>query len=142
MTGPSPWRLPSPRWGPDIGHSIWVHDRACWLNNSSPRSSTTILRGRETSSNTVAGTPSRKTVRPRHEPDARRCARVARRVDNHRVRGPYGKRHRTAAVRGRRSAARPPDHHRGGEVCVLTYSVALNSNRLGVPDGFPVIAPV
>src|SRR2546428_10009098 len=64
MTGPSPWRLPSPRWGPDIGHSIWVHDRSCWLNNSSPRSLTTILRGRETSSNTVAGKPSRKTVRP------------------------------------------------------------------------------
>src|SRR5438093_6974531 len=37
MTGPSPWRLSSPRRGPDIGHSIWVHDRACWLNNSSPR---------------------------------------------------------------------------------------------------------
>src|SRR5207244_3376649 len=26
-----------PTRGPDIGHSIWVHDRACWLNNSSPR---------------------------------------------------------------------------------------------------------
>src|SRR5437016_2281765 len=38
MAGPSPWRLPSPQRGPDIGHSIWVHNRACWLNNSSPRS--------------------------------------------------------------------------------------------------------
>src|SRR5439155_9341691 len=27
-----------PTRGHDIGHSIWVHDRACWLNNSSPRS--------------------------------------------------------------------------------------------------------
>src|SRR5439155_16749487 len=26
-----------PSRGPDIGHSIWVHNRACWLNNSSPR---------------------------------------------------------------------------------------------------------
>ena len=24
----------------------------------------------------------------------------------------------------------------------LTYNVDLNSNRLGVPDGFPVMAPV
>jgi hypothetical protein len=26
-----------PTRGHDIGHSIWVHYRACWLNNSSPR---------------------------------------------------------------------------------------------------------
>src|SRR6266571_1314705 len=53
MAGPSPWRLPSPQRGPDIGHSIWVHDRACWLNNSSPRSLSTILRGPDTSSSCV-----------------------------------------------------------------------------------------
>src|SRR6266566_10130722 len=33
MTGPSPQRLSSPRRGHDIGYSIWVHFRACWLNN-------------------------------------------------------------------------------------------------------------
>ena len=27
-----------PTRGHDIGHSIWVHYRACWLNNFSPRS--------------------------------------------------------------------------------------------------------
>src|SRR3989442_4702789 len=120
MTGPSPWRLPSPRWGPDIGHSIWVHDRACWLNNSSPRSSTTILRGRETSSRGVTENRHVKTVGACDEPDAGGCDRAARAVADSRVRGPYGQRPRTSAVRGRRGAVRPPDYRGRAEVRFLT----------------------
>src|SRR5467141_807691 len=119
MAGPSPWRLPSPQRGPDIGHSIWVHNRACWLNNSSPRSfdyNTTwtrnVKQGRTTG-------PSSKTVEACHEPDTGGSDRIAGAVARYRVRGPCGKRPRTAAVRGRRGAVRPPDHRGRAAVRVL-----------------------
>src|SRR5207302_11313031 len=63
--------------------------------------------------------PSSKTVRPCHEPDTGGSDRIAGAVARHCVRGPYRDRPRTAAVRGRRGAVRPPDHRGRAEVRFL-----------------------
>src|SRR6266550_4643392 len=46
MMGPSPRILSSPAWGHDMGRSIRVHNRACWLNSLiSPHLGPAAVRG-------------------------------------------------------------------------------------------------
>src|SRR5439155_4062713 len=123
--------------GHDIGHSIWVHDRACWLNNSSPRSLYYNTAWIEYVKRRRHAEPSRKIVgAPTDESHAPGRDRLIPAVGHPRVRAAPRQRAGAGAVRSGRSLVRPP-HHRGrAEVPVVTAAPpALPGRRRSRPIG-------